>query len=151
MNCKLVINKDSGNFAKLNVNELLCSLGCNAEVEVIDSKSNWTCNGFDTVIVCGGDGTLHNALEKCSGKKIVYAPCGTLNEAALTSKRITSLGKANNELFSYVCATGSFTEIGYLAKNNHKKHWKSLAYLPQILKCYRCHNICAKLVRLSPS
>lgn len=145
MNCKLVINKDSGNFAKLDVDGLLRMLGCHATVEIIDSKSNWNSDGFDTVIVCGGDGTLHNALGKCKNKKIVYAPCGTLNEAALTSNRLTSLGKVNDELFSYVCATGSFTEIGYRAKNDRKKHWKSLAYLPQIFKCYRCHSIAAKL------
>ena len=145
MNCKLVMNVDSGNCARLDLNTLLQKIGCEAVVEMIDSHSNWNADGYDTVIVCGGDGTLHNALMKCHDKKIYYAPCGTLNELAATGKSVETVGKVNDEYFSYVCATGSFTEIGYSAKNKHKKRWKGLAYLPQIVKHYHCHEIGAKL------
>lgn len=145
MKCKLIVNRESGNYERLDVDALLKQLNCNAEVEIIDSNSNWSADDFDTVIVCGGDGTLHNALQKCGGKKLYYAPCGTLNETAFTEKRIDSLCHVNGAPFSYVCATGSFTEIGYTAKNNCKKRWKALAYLPQVVKNYRCHEIAARL------
>ncbi len=145
MKCKLVVNRESGNYDKLDVDTLLQQLNCDAEVEIIDSKSDWSSEGFDTVIVCGGDGTLHNALSKCCGKKLFYVPCGTLNESAYLEKQICKLCQVNGQPFSYVCATGSFTEIGYTAKNAHKQRWKNLAYLPQVLKYYRCHEISAKI------
>lgn len=146
MNCKVIVNTDSGNCNKLNLDKLLKSLGCvDVAVEHIDSHADWSADNCDTVIVCGGDGTLHNALEKCADKTIVYVPCGTLNEAAHTDDKITSIGRVNDEPFSYVCAAGSFTEIGYTAKNNHKKHFKSLAYLPQIFSSYHCRKIQANI------
>ena len=145
MRCKIVVNRDSGNCDKLNVDALVELLGCNSSVQIIDCKTDWNADNFDTVVVCGGDGTLHHAIEKCENKRIFYVPCGTLNETALTEKEITSIGKVNGRPFSYVCATGSFTEIGYSAKNSNKKRWKALAYLPQVFKNYRVHNIAAKL------
>ena len=146
MNCKVIVNTDSGNYNRLDLDKLLSNLGCtNVTVELIDSHSDWSADEADTVIVCGGDGTLHNALEKCAEKQIVYAPCGTLNEAAKTQNAITSIGRVNGSPFSYVCAAGSFTEIGYSTKNRDKKTFKSLAYLPHVLSSYRCHKIRAKL------
>ena len=145
MKCKIIVNSDSGNCAKLNVKALVSMLGPNSKVEIIDCKTDWNANGFDTVVVCGGDGTLHHAIEKCPDKRILYVPCGTLNETSLTEQQITSIGKVNGHPFSYVCATGSFTEIGYAAKNDKKKRWKALAYLPLVFRCYRCHNIAARL------
>lgn len=146
MNCKVIVNADSGNYKRLDLDKLLNTLGCtNAAVEVINRHAEWSAEDCDTVIVCGGDGTLHNALEKCPDKQIVYAPCGTLNEAARTNGVITSVGRVNAMPFSYVCAAGSFTEIGYSANNRHKKRFKALAYLPQVLASYRSHEIRAKL------
>lgn len=146
MDCKVIVNADSGNYNRLDLDKLLNELGCvNTTVELINSKSDWSADGYDTVIVCGGDGTLHCALEKCPDKKIVYAPCGTLNEAAKACSVIHSIGKVNDKPFSYVCAAGSFTEIGYSANNKHKKRFKALAYLPQVLQTYRSHKISAVL------
>ncbi|MCM1533578.1 MAG: hypothetical protein NC099_02885 [Corallococcus sp.] len=146
MNCKVIVNADSGNFARLDLDRLLNTLGCvNAELEMINSASDWSADGYETLVVCGGDGTLHNALEKYRDKKIVYVPCGTLNETAGTDSSIASLGRVNDEVFSYVCATGSFTEIGYSAQNKDKKRFKAIAYLPQILKNYRSCETAATL------
>ena len=145
MKCKIIVNKDSGNCKKLDVSALVEMLGCNSQLEIIDCHTDWNADNFDTVVVCGGDGTLHHAIEKCEHKRIFYVPCGTLNETALTANEITSVGKVNGQPFSYVCATGSFTEIGYSAQNKSKKRWKSLAYLPQIFRCYKVHDIAAKL------
>lgn len=146
MNCKVVVNAESGHFAELDLDGLLKNLGCvNTDVELINSSSQWNADGYDTVIVCGGDGTLKHAISNCKDKKIVYAPCGTLNEASHTESVIKSVGKVNDECFSYVCATGSFTEIGYTANNKNKQKFKALAYLPQVLKSYRSHQINAKI------
>lgn len=146
MSCKVVLNLDSGNCARLDLSRLLQELELDRpEVEFIDSKKEFDANGYDTLVICGGDGTLHNAIERHSDKKIIYAPCGTMNEAAKGKDRISVVGKANGALFSYVCACGSFTEIGYNAKPCDKKKWKVLAYLGEVLKAYRCHNIKAEL------
>ena len=146
MACKIVVNRDSGNCARLDLEGLMCMLGCkDAQIENIGSGADWSADGYDTVIVCGGDGTLHHAIDKCRDQQIIYAPCGTLNEASATATTLTTVGKVNGESFSYVCACGSFTEIGYAAKNKHKQRWKSIAYLPQIFKQYRCHDIRASL------
>ena len=146
MACKIVVNRDSGNCARLDVEQLMCMLDCkDAQIQNIDSGADWSPDGYDTVIVCGGDGTLRNALNKCTNAQIIYAPCGTLNEASATDAVLTNVGKVNDESFSYVCACGSFTEIGYTAKTKHKKVWKSVAYLPQIFRQYRCHDVAATL------
>ena len=142
----MIVNRDSGNSMRLDLDKLLYTLDCvDAEVETIDSASDWSADGFDTVVVCGGDGTLHNAIEKCSNRQIIYAPCGTLNETSLTEDVVTTVGKVNGSLFSYVCAAGSFTEIGYTANTKAKKKFKSIAYLPQVLKSFKCHEIRATL------
>lgn len=146
MACKIVVNHDSGNCARLDLDKLVCMLGCNdAQIENISEACDWSADGYDTVVVCGGDGTLHNAIEKCPKQQIIYAPCGTLNEAAAKAKKLSTVGKVNGESFSYVCACGSFTEIGYSAQNRHKKAWKAVAYLPQIFRQYRCYDIAATL------
>ena len=51
----------------------------------------------------------------------------------------------NGTPFSYVCAAGSFTQIGYTATDKSKQRWKALAYLPQVVKNYRCCEIDAKI------
>lgn len=146
MACKIIVNRDSGNCARLDLDKLICTLGCeDAQIENITKATDWSADGYDTVVVCGGDGTLHHAIDKCQSNQIIYAPCGTLNEASATAKSLKTVGKVNGESFSYVCACGSFTEIGYAVENRRKQRWKSIAYLPQILKQYRCHEIAATL------
>lgn len=146
MACKVIVNHDSGNSKRLDVDRLLTLLGCeDAQIVNIDKCTDWTADDADTIIVCGGDGTLHNAIEKYPDRQLIYAPCGTLNETSMTDDVLTSVGKLNDSLFSYVAATGSFTEIGYAAKTKSKKRFKSIAYLPQVLRFYKSHQIHAKL------
>ncbi len=85
MTCKLVVNADSGNFCKLDVDKLLNALGCvDTEIETIDSQTDWSAEGYDTVlIVCGGDGTLHNAIENAATQGLY-----TLLAERLTKRRI---------------------------------------------------------------
>ena len=145
MACKIIVNTDSGNGACLNVNSLISQLGLSeCDVTRISRNSDWSADGYDTVVVCGGDGTLHCALEKCRDKQLIYAPCGTLNEAAQNGE-INSVGCVNGTPFTYVAACGSFTEIGYAAPDKSKKRWHALAYLPQVIRSYKCHDIPARL------
>lgn len=146
MSCKIVVNRESGNCPRLDVDGLLKLLGCTGCcVEWTDSATEWSADGFDTVVVCGGDGTLHNALNKCRDKKIIYAPCGTLNEAAARLRPIRSVGEINGETFSYVAACGSFTEIGYTADSAAKQRRHKLAYVKQVVRSYKCHDIPAQI------
>ena len=146
MACKVIVNRDSGNCASLDLDRLLTLLDCkDAQIVNIDKWTDWSAEDCDTVIVCGGDGTLHNAIEKYPDKQLIYAPCGTLNETSMTDDVVTTVGKVNDTLFSYVCATGSFTEIGYSANTKSKKRFKSVAYLPQVLRFYKSDQIHAKL------
>ena len=145
MDCKVIVNCQSGNCKRLDLSKLLCMLNCpTAEVQFVDG-TDWQCNDKDTLIVCGGDGTLKHALCKCNGKQMYFAPCGTLNESKFFGKQIDSIGKVNDELFGYVCATGTFTQIGYLASNKNKQKLKALAYLPLVLKTYKVHQIPANI------
>ena len=146
MACKIIVNRDSGNCNRIDLEQLRCMLDCkDAEIEYINKDTDWNADGYDTVVVCGGDGTLHHAIDKCPAQQIIYVPCGTLNETSETCKTLTTVGKVNGESFSYVCACGSFTAIGYAAKNKHKQRWKRIAYLQQIFKHYRSHDIAATL------
>lgn len=146
MACKIIVNCDSGNCERLDLEALRCMLDCkDAEIENINHATDWSAEGYDTVVVCGGDGTLHHAIDKCKNQQIIYAPCGTLNEASALDTAIKTVGSVNGESFSYVCACGSFTGIGYAAKTERKKRWKRIAYLPQIFSQYRCHEIQATL------
>ena len=146
MACKVIVNRDSGNCARLDVDRLLTLLDCkDAQIVNIDKWTDWSADDCDTVIICGGDGTLHHAIEKYPDKQLIYAPCGTLNETSFTDDVVTTVGKVNGTLFSYVAATGSFTEIGYSANTKSKKRFKSIAYLPQVLRFYKSHQIHAKL------
>ncbi len=146
MNCKVIVNGQSGNCNRLDLCALLNQLDCpTAEIQYVDGNASWQCDECDTLVVCGGDGTLKNALAKCKGKQLVFAPCGTLNESKFFGNQIDDVGAVNDELFGYVCATGTFTEIGYLAQNKHKQKFKAFAYLPLVLKTYKCHQIDAKI------
>ena len=146
MSCKIIVNRDSGNCKRLDVEALARAIGCEtAQIENICEMSDWSAEGFDTVVVCGGDGTLQHAIDKCQNQRIIYAPCGTLNEMSATESVLTTVGKVNDKRFSYVCACGSFTSIGYAAKCRQKQRWHKLAYLPQIFKQYKCHNVSATI------
>ena len=145
MNCKVIVNNKSGNCSKLDLCALLDMLQCpTAEVQYLTEQTSWE-NDKDTLVVCGGDGTLKHALDNCKGKQLYFAPCGTLNESRFLGSQIDSIGKVGNQMFSYVCATGTFTEIGYLANTKHKQKFKALTYLPLVLRTYKCHQIDAKI------
>ncbi len=148
MNCQIVINRDSGNSRSLNANDVVKkhTAACdNVTLTYIDSGTDWTAVGYDKIIVCGGDGTLHNALNKTGNADMMYLPCGTLNERAAGEEYITHAGRIGKDYFTYVAAAGSFTEIGYKTPDCRKKKLKFLAYIGEVLKCYKTHEITAKI------
>ena len=132
---------------------------------------DYSVKGYTRLIVTGGDGTIHNAINKCKFRQdmqIVYIPSGTLNERSKVSeialtkskrqkkkeekeknkvkvRRLRAMGMANNYLFSYVFAAGSFTEIAYKTKTKYKKKFKALAYIWKVLAAYKVFKIPATL------
>lgn len=146
MAVKVVVNKDSGNCKRLDVATLINNLHLDDyTVQYVDRYTDWNANDCNTVVVCGGDGTLSNAINRCIGKRIIYAPCGTLNECRNLGNTVNTVGKVNDKLFGYVCATGSFCPIGYSATPCEKQKIKSWAYVKQILRCYHSYQISADI------
>lgn len=142
MKYSVVVNPYCGNREKLDVKALARTLGNDCEIHSIDDTTTAT---NDVVVVCGGDGTLKNALDNYPDKQIYFVPCGTLNETKRLGNRIDFVGNCNGTRFAYVCATGSFTEIGYSAKCTDKQRSKALAYLLEVFKWYICHNITTQI------
>ena len=113
---------------------------------------------FDLVIICGGDGTLNQAITALTKLKrkisIAYIPTGTTNDFAKTlglpkngvmiarnlinSKALqTDTGKFNNKYFHYVAAFGAFTEVAYQTSRSDKRKFGWLAYIAKGIKDLR--------------
>lgn len=107
---------------------------------------------YDRIVALGGDGTL-NGLLNCDipqNAEVFFVPYGTLNETAHALKkrglsRMTKVGMANGRYFSYVCAAGSFTPLGYRADARSKKRSGFFAYLKYVLAEYKIWDIRAKV------
>ena len=105
MNCVLVINTLSGNAAKACEREIVAkyAAGDDVTVKYIRSKTDsYDVEGVEKLIVCGGDGTLNNAVNICRDKDIdiYYLPYGTFNETAKGMKKdgahtLEQLGRLN--------------------------------------------------------
>lgn len=112
-------------------------------------------NEYDTVVVCGGDGTLNEVITglmnngvKC---RIGYIPSGTLNEwssglhisrnipdaaADITRGKTIHLdiGKFNDRYFTYTASFGAFTEASYSAPQDVKNILGQAAYFFEGIK-----------------
>jgi YegS/Rv2252/BmrU family lipid kinase len=109
---------------------------------------------FDTVVVCGGDGMLHEAvngfLSQEGAPSLGYIPSGTVNDFASThslSKNTLEAAKTvvngklcridagafNNDFFSYVAAFGIATSVSYDTPQDKKNRLGSAAYVLQAL------------------
>lgn len=106
--------------------------------------------GFDRVVCCGGDGTLHEvvtglmALER---RPVVgYVPAGSTNDfarnlslprgframaasAAAGAPLPVDIGRFNDRFFVYVAAFGAFTDVSYDTPQPFKNMFGHLAYL----------------------
>lgn len=110
---------------------------------------------YDTVVVCGGDGTLNEVITGFmnSGVKVTlgYIPSGTLNEwsaglhisrnirqaaADITTgnKKLLDIGKFDDRYFSYTASFGAFTEASYSAPQDVKNVLGQAAYFFEGIK-----------------
>ena len=119
--------------------------------DLMDYCRNAKKNGFDSVIVCGGDGTLKDAvtaiapLEKEERPIIGYIPMGTVNDSGksfgvkgsvrqalkvIEKQQVYDIDicKANNEYWTFVAAIGQFTDISYIVPRKQKKYLGRFAY-----------------------
>lgn len=151
MNCLLVINTLSGNASKVKPEELIRKYAAEDDVTVRYIRTvedSYDVEGVDKLIVCGGDGTLNNALNLCHDRRIdvYYLPVGTFNETAKGVKgsgicSLAKLGRFGDRDFSYVAAAGSFTDIGYTPSAKSKHRLKVFAYFSRVLAAYKVHRI----------
>lgn len=115
-------------------------------------------NGYDTIICCGGDGTLNEAFSGLlkSGNnnevKLGYIPCGSTNDFAETLGLSTDpIKQAKNILnqnikpmdvglfgtdkfFSYIACFGAFSDSSYSAPTKLKNKVGHFAYILEGLK-----------------
>ena len=155
MNCLLVINTLSGNSSKVRPEDLIRKYAAEDDVTIKYIRTvedDYTVDGVDKLIVCGGDGTLNNALNLCHDKQIdvYYMPVGTFNETAKGVKgsgicSLAKLGRFAGRDFSYVAAAGSFTDIGQSPSARSKRRFKIFAYFSKVLAAYKVHRIEAKV------
>lgn len=161
----LIVNPKSGR-AKIK-NELLGIVSTLSEggyrVEVYPTKARGDATdvikklpkSFNTVIVCGGDGTLNEVITGVMQSeldlKIGYIPSGTLNEWSsglkisrnmqtaakdiLTSTAMPlDIGLFDNKYFSYTASFGAFTEASYSAPQDIKNMLGQVAYFLEGIK-----------------
>lgn len=112
-------------------------------------------NEYDLMVVCGGDGTLNEAITGLMQANITctlgYIPAGTLNEwssALGISRKITDaatditcgkeitldIGKFGNKYFSYTASFGAFTSASYTAPQDVKNVLGQAAYFFEGIK-----------------
>ena len=113
---------------------------------------------YERIIVAGGDGMLHEAInammklkERGASPDLGYIPSGTTNDfakshkipttvekaaiiAAGESRKTIDLGTFNGEYFTYVAAFGAGTDISYTTDQSAKNTFGFLAYLANGLK-----------------
>ncbi len=105
---------------------------------------------FNTVICCGGDGTVSQIIDGYPLNKktpsIGYIPCGTANDFAATMKYSRNIPKAvkdvingspaphdlgifNGKRFIYIAAFGAFAKVSYNTPQDMKNVLGPFAYL----------------------
>ncbi len=148
----MLVNKIAGGFNGLNVDELVLRLNKSfdkTDVVYLPSESAPDFSGYDTAVVCGGDGTLNHLINSDvpGSMQVYYLPSGTLNEAAHIKRTepISLVGEADGRLFSYVFAAGTFTPLGYSVGHRSKQRFKALAYVMRVIREYKVARIRAKI------
>lgn len=145
--CLVVFNKQSGNFGRFDPAVLQQVIPNPYHFEYAEVDDDYLGkvrhNRYDALALLGGDGTLHNFINRVKGVDLplYYIPTGTLNERGrIGDNSDTMMGYINEETFVYVAACGSFTPIGYDTDIGAKQKHKALAYVRQALREYKvCH------------
>ncbi len=151
--CLIWINRLAGSYKKLNEKKIIAVFAKNHDVSIRyvqnPGESIGNIQGFDRVVACGGDGTLYTLINtpNPNNSQLIFCPFGTMNEKFKGAKssvfHFDKLSDINNQVFSYVCAAGSFTPLGYTVQSKIKKKFKVLAYLFKVIKEYKVANIFA--------
>ena len=158
--CLIVLNSYCGRYESINKELLKTRFEKDYDTVdffiINDENNTWSAQGYNCVVICGGDGTFNNALNHTfdKGTKLIYYSFGTYNEAAKTRAKgfkknefvpLEEYARSNDKYFSYVLAAGSFTPLGYIVPPKKKKRLGILAYLAKVVSQYRVHNIPAKI------
>ena len=118
--------------------------------EFISECQNAVRNGYEVVIISGGDGTFNmgcsaiSSLEKEKRPIIGYIPTGTCNDSGKTfgirnvrqairvlrKQQILDydICKVNDSYFTFVCAIGQYADIAYITERREKKFFGRLSY-----------------------
>lgn len=156
-NCLIIINDNAGKCKKCSPEKVEKAIGRTMFFDTVHLPTSKPIDydKYQCVAVCGGDGTLQLIMQEIykTDKTVYYFPCGTLNDKAKAEKYSQSaikphkitIGKARDKVFTYVYATGAFTEIGYTAKQKNKKRFGVLAYIVKVLRAYKVHRILCRV------
>lgn len=122
--------------------------------------------GYDRIVCCGGDGTLHEVINGIIRTGITspigYIPMGSTNDYAknLGITKNTAMkclkegtpgnidiGCLNGEYFNYVAAFGAFTNVSFATPQEWKNNFGYFAYLLEGIK--QLTDISPKKIRFS--
>ena len=162
----IIVNPKSGKAKMrtelLDISEIFSSAGYHVSVYPTQERADATkkaeklkTGDFDTVVVCGGDGTLNEVItglmHSGTDVKLGYIPSGTLNEWSsglgisrdikTAAKDIVTgsvieldIGKFGEKYFSYTASFGAFTEASYSAPQEIKNALGQAAYFFEGIK-----------------
>lgn len=159
MKCLLIYNQKCGKQDVVKrIDHIVSTL--KKEYDIVDKKASIydgetrdmardACGKYDTIVVAGGDGTLHEVICGIGGQKdrpkIGILPSGTINDVSkslkipknvdkgldiiLSGRTIKhDLFKINEEYGIYASAMGLLTDISYKVKSSPKRKFGKLAY-----------------------
>ena len=162
----IIVNPKSGKAKMrtelLDISEIFSSAGYHVSVYPTKGRADATkktetlkTGDFDTVVVCGGDGTLNEVITGIMHSgidvRLGYIPSGTLNEWSsglgisrdikTAAKDIVTgstikldIGKFGDKYFSYTASFGAFTEASYSAPQETKNVLGQAAYFFEGIK-----------------
>ena len=160
MKCLVVVNPNSGRGRILRKLDLIKSRLCTKfdAVDIMYSKAKGhikeiiklNVKNYHTIIVCGGDGSIHEAVNGYVAVKsdctLGFIPCGTINDFAknlgfsrdvnkcldiIVNGNVDYVDLINNNGITgaYVCTFGTFTSCSYATSQRDKKFIGSIAYV----------------------
>lgn len=158
---RLIYNPTSGRETlkpKLaNIIEMVADKGYSVEVyptkcekDAIEVAKRSSEERVDLLVVCGGDGTLHEVITGIASLEyrptICYFPAGTTNDFAKAigiptnideaidvlsegERKYIDIGKIGDEFFTYVACFGAFTKVSYSTPSKLKTIFGHMAYI----------------------
>lgn len=145
-----IIERFTNSDCEITVYPTQCAGDCGRKIRT-------DANRFDLVVVSGGDGTLHDAVEgmlelpREMRIPIGYIPTGTMNDFASTNNISSTprdavaeiinnpvipydIGLFNGQRFIYVAAFGAFTDVSYETPQATKNLFGQSAYILEGIK-----------------